>query len=145
MMQGFSIKTQTMKKVVSLEHGIQLSNLNLPIKNEYHYLVYLQEGGTYFDRKQGMPSVPAYTEDELLEYIPKVLYVPYLNQKEQVVTWELKVRNFLVGDTLKYNLFYSRPNYSPIFDVYGQTLIDALVNLILLISKEYDSEGKYKL
>ena len=80
-----------MEKVVSsLENSIKLMELKLPIKNKYNFLVYLQAVGASFDNKSGLPTIPAYTEDELWDYIPKQLYVPYLNSKEQTQTWELK-------------------------------------------------------
>ena len=135
-----------MEKVFSLENSIKLMELKLPIKNKYNFLVYLQAVGDSFDNKTGLPTIPAYTEDELWAYIPKQLYVPYLNSKEQTQTWELKY-TLVHGDddNNTHYLFYSKNLYSPIYEVKGNTRLEALVNLILVISKEYDSEGKYKL
>ena len=133
-------------KLTSLETSIELSKLNLPIKNKFHYLAYLNEVGKDFDSKSGLPTIPAYTEEELWAYVPKQLHVPYLNSKEQTQTWELKYT--LVpgeGDSITHYLFYSKNLYSPIYEVKGNTKLEALLNLILAISKEYDSEGKYKL
>lgn len=133
-------------KLTSLETSIWFSKLNLPIKNKFHYLAYLNEVGKDFDSKSGLPTIPAYTEEELWAYVPKQLHVPFLGSKVQTRVWELGMSSVPGdGDSITYYLYYTKHLYSPIYDVKGNTKLEALVNLILAISKEYDSEGKYKL
>ena len=133
-------------KLTSLETSIELSKLNLPIKNKFHYLAYLNEVGKDFDSKSGLPTIPAYTEEELWAYVPKQLHVPFLGSKVQTRVWELE-KALVVGvdDNVTHYLFYRKLLYSPIYEVKGNTMLEALVKLIRVISKEYDSEGKYKL
>ena len=138
---------EEINRVTTLEQSIALNEANLPIKNKYQYLNYLHKVDDEFVFKIGMPTIPAYTEDELLAYIPKVIHVPYLGSTTFTKPWDLRIK-LVPGrtpDNDVHYVFYSSHGYSPIYEESGKTLLEALVKLVIRITKDYGSDGKYKL
>ena len=133
-------------KITNLEDSRVLNSIWPDMPYTHKYSIYLSPYQS--DNQDLIETIPAYTEDELLAFVPKQLMIPTLPFGKATAVWDLKKAFVVVGCNTEegtYYYFYSRHLYSPVYEARCSSSLDALVGLIKNISKEYDSKGKYKL